>query len=74
MLNLPIYVLTSILDISAGLFYSTDIERQETPDRLRYINLNTITHFAKQPPSLSKSRMLFVHEARKISYSYHLRC
>ena len=67
MLNLPIYVLTSILDISAGLFYSTDIERQETPDRLRYINLNTITHFAKQPPSL-------VHEARKISYSYHLRC
>ena len=73
MLKLPIYVLTNILDISAGILYSTDIERQETPDRLRYINLNPITHFAKQPPSLSKSCMLFVHESRKISYSYHLR-
>ena len=53
----------------------SDVERLQTLGHLRPINPNMINHFATQSPLLySESYMLCVHEAIKISYSYHLRC
>ena len=56
-------------------YNKTDVERRQTLGPLRSINPDMINHLNKQSPLLlSKSYMLSVHEAIKISYSYHLWC
>ena len=50
----------------------TDVERRQTLGHPRSINPNMINHVPQQSPL--KSYMLSVHEAIKISFSYHVPC
>ena len=52
----------------------TAVERRQNLCHPRSINPNMINHVPQQSPLISKSYMLSVHEAIKISYSYHLPC
>ena len=52
----------------------TDVGRRQTLGHPSSINPNMINHVPNNHLSFSKSNMLSVHEAIKISYSYHLPC
>ena len=55
-------------------YNKTDVGRRQTLGHPRSINPNMINHVPNNHLSFSKSNMLSVHEAIKISYSYHLPC
>ena len=54
--------------------HKTDVGRRQTLGHPRSINPNMINYVPQKSPHFLKSYMLSVHEAIKISYSYHLPC
>ena len=67
------YIVTVVPIFEVLGFNKNHVECRQTLGHLRSINPNMINHFANHL-SFSKSYMLSVHKAIKISYSYHLRC